>query len=1071
MQLPVGTQPLQLWADLPTGSSGPLAVELWQGGTLLTTYFADPAGPAFNFGQGFSGVSVGDPDDGPWCGTRPPGPPPPWWWSLRWAMPTQVSLPGGGTFLVDHVRLSPSAPDQRLATLTHVRFQAVGPQPLVFTGERSQRNGLTFEGNQHFALGNATLTAGNGQLLVNGTAAGDGVEILLGRVNGSEVASPSLPLPPPGSAQTYSVFGDVDGIPDRPAGAMTTQMNSDGNLQVMGDFSAIGATHFTVAVLNGDTLVARKTGLASASFTIQTSNSTGGLAMAMKWSPNGNGGYMNAVKWAGDGDVPIAQPFSPPVHGTRVVVIPEDPLHQLGPQSRLRITANGPVPWPWAIATEKLNLFGHGHTALGSTYMTADTGLLSLANLGPGGTNGVSIDVGNSRSASVTLALDPSIVQGPQPSPWFLQATAFGTTSAQSNQTFGSLSFLAATGGLIQVSADFSPVGSPSQTIEVWSLGQMVQRITGHTGPVCTVTAPPVVLGVQDAGTFLTHFGQPASISIDSGPALQGDTLLVRPGIETPSVSAWQRIDLQGGGMDSIGIGYESDTAALTPSIAGISRAPGGSFQIAVPTVFGYLYTLETVSALGPQPLPWMPVQTFLGDGTTQVIALSNPAYVGGPQGYFRVRLGNNSSGSPTGGPLPDMIFPKHVYFDMLDVTVEDPHDASGGDRPYFATILFQTQGSTDGSTVVSVVDQPPHDWVVQAGKDHMHAGDSLLIPKWMGAMEWNDLQWHTIPDLIQNSIAHPPIMVMGALVIAMDNRNTPPGAVHDLLTQLATALQQQLVTDVESGNLFTGITWLNQVQAAQQLNTRAIALANAAIAKVQPDLIGLFISSLGDPDIPIGVNLLLMPAVPGLGSQSSSATVTIPSFCTLSVNMLERSPDNFSTTLFFRGCNASYRVNAQVTPDFVPPPPQPPNQPDPTLVEIISVETKTGDDDLRSSSTARATIKIKNRNPEIFNLNDPNQGFSAGSSHSKTILLSPPAPYGDVESITLEVLQGPGGGTDDNWDVDGLIVKCNGPKLGIQHLLSGVPPLGNPHIVRLVAKDVHPEKNEFVQRTFPFTH
>jgi len=172
---------------------------------------------------------------------------------------------------------------------------------------------------------------------------------------------------------------------------------------------------------------------------------------------------------------------------------------------------------------------------------------------------------------------------------------------------------------------------------------------------------------------------------------------------------------------------------------------------------------------------------------------------------------------------------------------------------------------------------------------------------------------------------------------------------------------------------------------------------------------------------------------------------------------------------MLFQGCNAFYRVNARVTPDFVPST-QPPKGPEPTLVEIIGVETKTGNDDLRSDSTAQATIKIKNRSPLVFNLNDPNQGFSAGSSHSKTILLSPPAPYGEIESITLHVVQG-GGISDDNWDVDGLTVKCNGPILGIKHLLSTAPPLGNPHIVRLVAKDVHPEKNEFVTREFPFTH
>jgi hypothetical protein len=644
VQLPAG---MQLRADLPSGSPGPLTVELWQGGVLLTTYSADPAGPVFNLGQGFGSVSIGDPDDGPWCPTRPGPPRPPWWWSLGWNAPTQVTTPGGATFQIDHARLSP-APGQNLMTLTHVSFQAVGPQPLVFTDERAQRNGLTFQGNQHFALGNAILTPANGQLLVDnfGMAAGDGVEIALGRANGCEVSSPPLPLPPPGSALTYSVFGDVDGIPDRPAGAMTSHMTADGNLQVMSDFSAIGATHFTVAVLNGDTLVARQTGLPSASFTIQTSNSTARLALAMKWSPNG-GGYMNAVKWAGDDDFPIAQPFSPPVHGTRVVVIPEDPLHQLGPQSRLRITGNGPTPWPWAIATERLNVFGHGHTALGSTYMTADTGLLSVANIGPGGTNGVSIDVGNSLSASVTLALDPSIVQGPQPLPWVIQSTAFGTIGGQPNQTFGSLSFNVAAGSPIQVSADFSPVGSPSHTIEVWNLGQMVQRITGHSGPVGTVSAAPVTLGVQDAGGanapgLLTRFGQTASISIGGGPTLQGDTLLVRPGTGSPSVSAFQSLNLQAGGMNTFGVTKESDTPALTPTIGGISPAPGGGFQISVPTVFGYLYTLEATSALGPQPVPWTPAQTFLGDGTTKVITLSDPAYVGGPQGFFRVRLGNN---------------------------------------------------------------------------------------------------------------------------------------------------------------------------------------------------------------------------------------------------------------------------------------------------------------------------------------------------------------------------------------------------------------------------------------------
>jgi hypothetical protein len=1081
--LPVG---LQIRADLMPGAGGSMLVELWQGGALMTSYMADVGGPVLTTGQGFAGVSVGDPDDGPWCGTRPPGPPfPHWWWTLFWSSPVQVTTPGGGMVMADHVRLSPVSPGPALSSLTHVAFQGL-TQPLILVRERGVRNGLNFEGNQHFALGNATLQLVNGQLQVNniGTSGADGVEIYLGRVNGSEVSSPTLPLPPPGGGQTYSIFADLDGIPDQPAGSMTMQMNAAGNLQVTGDFSAVGAAHFTVAVFNGDTLVARQTGLPSPAFTIQPTNTSGGLAMSWKSSPDGNGGYMHAVKDSSNRDLMVMQPFGSPVHGTRVVVIVEDPVHFLGPQSRVRVTCSDPTPVPWLIATEKLNVFGHGHMGLGGVSMDADMGLLNIANIAPGGTNGVKIDVGNSLSAAVTLDLSGSSVLLPHPWPWILATTAFGQIGGVSNQLFGSLNCTSTTGTVAQVVADFSPVGSTTQTIEVWNLGQLVQRIPGHSGPVGTISAPPVTLGVQDAGGpnapgFVARFGQAVSIGITGMPALQGDTLLVRGENPTASVNTWQSLNLQAGGLDSLAIINESDTAAIAPPITGIKPAPGGGMQISIPTWLGYLYTLETTSVLGPQPLPWTPVQTFMGDGSVKTISLSNPAYVGGPQGYFRARLGNDSSGTPAGGgPVPDMIPPKHVYFNMDNVVVDEARD-SGGDRPYFATILFQTQFFTPNSTLVQVVDRQPHDWVSKneyngngtllKGIDHMLPGDSLPIPSWMGQMEWDNLMWNTVPDLIKQGNLKPPIMVLGAAVVAIDNENTPPDQIHNLLTQLANGLQQQLVAQVESGSILSGISLLNPQQAAADLTQRFINLGNTAVLSIKPDVIGLLVTSIGNPDIPVGVHLLVMPVIPGITAQAGSDTVNIPG-CSVSLNFLARSPENFATTLVFRGCSAAYRVNARIVPDFVPPPPpQNNNQPDPTLADTITISTFTGSDDLRSASTAQATIGIKGRSPMVVNLNDPNQGFDSNKPQSRTFVISPPARYGDIESITLHVVQGQCGGcTDDNWDVDSLNVTCNGVNLGTQQLLAKS---GDPHVVRLVAKNENPANNEFVTKMFPFTH
>src|SRR4030095_6058311 len=88
------------------------------------------------------------------------------------------------------------------------------------------------------------------------------------------------------------------------------------------------------------------------------------------------------------------------------------------------------------------------------------------------------------------------------------------------------------------------------------------------------------------------------------------------------------------------------------------------------------------------------------------------------------------------------------------------------------------------------------------------------------------------------------------------------------------------------------------------------------------------------------------------------------------------------------------------------------------------------------SDSTAQATINIKNRSGETFNLNLPNQGFANHSDNpqnQRTFLLSSPAPYLDLLSITLRVVQkDPNCSTFcDNWNVDGLFVECFVPKTG----------------------------------------
>jgi len=62
-----------------------------------------------------------------------------------------------------------------------------------------------------------------------------------------------------------------------------------------------------------------------------------------------------------------------------------------------------------------------------------------------------------------------------------------------------------------------------------------------------------------------------------------------------------------------------------------------------------YSYTLESVNALGPQPVPWSEVQTFAGDGSILTIPLENPGSI---NQFYRVRI-DDAMGRP-GGPLPE---------------------------------------------------------------------------------------------------------------------------------------------------------------------------------------------------------------------------------------------------------------------------------------------------------------------------------------------------------------------------------------------------------------------------------
>src|SRR5204863_4445628 len=118
------------------------------------------------------------------------------WW-VKWDVLNDVTTPVGQHFNVDRVGISPDIAGLSLGGLTRVSFQMPGPERLVFIREAASRRGLNFSRNQHFALGQATLTtSATGNLIIGniGASGADGCEITYDDADWCGTRTPSIPL-------------------------------------------------------------------------------------------------------------------------------------------------------------------------------------------------------------------------------------------------------------------------------------------------------------------------------------------------------------------------------------------------------------------------------------------------------------------------------------------------------------------------------------------------------------------------------------------------------------------------------------------------------------------------------------------------------------------------------------------------------------------------------------------------------------------------------------------------------------------------------------------------------------
>lgn len=337
------------------------------------------------------------------------------------------------------------------------------------------------------------------------------------------------------------------------------------------------------------------------------------------------------------------------------------------------------------------------------------------------------------------------------------------------------------------------------------------------------------------------------------------------------------------------------------------------------------------------------------------------------------------------------------------------------GDRPYFVTIGFESILFKQGSTRTFIINTEPNDWVGKSeynprrnSNGHLLSEQQTNIPWWMGESSFRSFSYVTERNLAE-------VPIIGFAVIALDNNNTPPNVVRDLLLQVRNNLKGTLLNQVERGQIVTGVNLLNHTAVVNAINERVPQLTNRVLGSLNYNVWDWTFGSTFNPDKIVGANIAVIPGIRDSVTGSSNGSYT-----------LGDDKFNYSThwgpignfqniNWLFEGSGGKYRLFGSLTP-FV----QPAGN-----ISLIRFTAKSGEDDLRKNSQIEATI-WGNGKKHIIQEAFLKRGVPKYSENSVSHTMPPGWKISDILSMDLRKISGKTGPLDsfDNWDMCAIKIE-----------------------------------------------
>jgi hypothetical protein len=266
---------------------------------------------------------------------------------------------------------------------------------------------------------------------------------------------------------------------------------------------------------------------------------------------------------------PAAAPLEviggPKVMGNKVLAIPESPAPAVTVSgvSRLKLQVSGGIS-SLQIESESLGSLHSAASALGQATFVPDTTNLTVANLGSSGQDGVSFAL--SDAAAWDAEWQPLDLSDTLPVGAYVQSAAFGNAAAARDVLLGWWRLTKLGTGNYEVTADYTPLGSTTVTVEVYNGTTLVATKTGQSGVLGVLNGcvdddhhgnPRPTKPFGPFGGALTMFGPVEMILHGETAPVMGDRFVILPeGAAT--VSALTRVTVQTSGVPQLAITSEA---------------------------------------------------------------------------------------------------------------------------------------------------------------------------------------------------------------------------------------------------------------------------------------------------------------------------------------------------------------------------------------------------------------------------------------------------------------------------------------------------------------------------------